>query len=74
MKFCFIGCLGLIIFSLMLGFMFFGENSDCIILEVEAGCIMDKYFDVGGNYIDMVNVYVEGCFEEIIGCYFGGCC
>lgn len=72
MKFRPIGRSGLITSSLTLGSMLFGENSDRTTPEAEAGRIMDKYLDAGGNHIDTANVYAEGRSEEIIGRHLGG--
>ena len=72
MKFRPIGRSGLITSSLTLGSMLFGENSDRTTPEAEAGRIMDKYLDTGGNHIDTANVYAEGRSEEIIGRHLSG--
>jgi aryl-alcohol dehydrogenase (NADP+) len=46
-----------------LGTMTFGDESD----EQTSFTILDRYYDVGGRFIDTADVYSRGASEEIIG-------
>jgi aryl-alcohol dehydrogenase-like predicted oxidoreductase len=58
-----IGTTGLKVSELCLGAMTFGREST----EGEARKIVDRFIDVGGNFIDTANVYAAGASEEILG-------
>lgn len=58
-----IGSTGLKVSELCLGCMTFGRESD----ETEAGRIVDRFIEAGGNFLDTANVYAAGRLEEITG-------
>ncbi len=58
-----IGSTGLKVSELCLGCMTFGRESD----ESEAGRIVDRFIEAGGNFLDTANVYAAGRSEEITG-------
>lgn len=58
-----IGSTGLKVSELCLGCMTFGRESD----ETEAGRIVDRFIEAGGNFLDTANVYAAGRSEEITG-------
>src|SRR5713101_1855229 len=58
-----LGATGLKISELCLGCMTFGRETD----ETTAGKILDRYIEVGGNFLDTANVYAVGASEEILG-------
>jgi aryl-alcohol dehydrogenase-like predicted oxidoreductase len=43
--------------------MTFGRETD----EPTAGKILDRFIDLGGNFLDTANVYAAGASEEILG-------
>jgi len=62
-----LGRSGLLVSSLGLGTMIFGEESERGTPPAEAQRIIDRYLDAGGNFLDTANVYASGRSEEIIG-------
>ena len=58
-----LGGTGLKVSELCLGCMTFGRETD----ESVARKILDRFIDVGGNFIDTANVYAAGASEEILG-------
>ena len=58
-----LGATGLKVSELSLGCMTFGRESS----EEESRKIIDKFIDVGGNFLDTANVYAAGASEEILG-------
>ncbi len=43
--------------------MTFGRETD----ETEAKKILDRFIEVGGNFLDTANVYAAGASEDIVG-------
>jgi aryl-alcohol dehydrogenase-like predicted oxidoreductase len=62
-----LGATGLKVSELCLGAMTFGRETD----ETESRRILDKFVEVGGNFIDTANVYAAGASEEILGRIIG---
>lgn len=58
-----IGGTGLKVSELCLGCMTFGRESS----EDESNRIIDRFVEVGGNFLDTANVYAAGASEEIVG-------
>lgn len=58
-----LGGTGLKVSELSLGCMTFGRETN----EEEANKIVDRFIDVGGNFLDTANVYAAGASEEILG-------
>src|ERR1700686_1448430 len=58
---------GLKVSELCLGCMTFGRETD----EKTAGKILDRFIEVGGNFLDTANVYAAGASEEILGRILG---
>src|SRR3954447_10964196 len=58
-----LGGTGTIVSTLCLGTMTFGNESD----ETVSHAQLDRFVEVGGNFIDTANVYSRGVSEEIIG-------
>jgi hypothetical protein len=58
-----LGGTGLKVSELCLGCMTFGRETD----EKTAGKILDRFIEVGGNFLDTANVYAAGASEEILG-------
>lgn len=58
-----LGGTGTIVSSLCLGTMTFGNESS----EEVSHAQLDRFLEVGGNFIDTANVYSRGISEEIIG-------
>jgi aryl-alcohol dehydrogenase-like predicted oxidoreductase len=58
-----LGGTGLKVSELCLGCMTFGRETN----ESVAREILDRFIDVGGNFIDTANVYAAGASEEILG-------
>lgn len=67
MKYRQLGKSGLLVSSLCLGTMIFGEDTPRATLPEEAERIIRHFLGVGGNHIDTANVYAGGRSEEIIG-------
>ncbi|CAH1240532.1 KCNAB1 [Branchiostoma lanceolatum] len=66
----FLGCSGLKVSNLCLGAMTFGEHrggrpGQCD--EATAHAIMDRFAELGGNFIDTADVYQYGVAEEYVG-------
>ncbi|XP_035665852.1 1-deoxyxylulose-5-phosphate synthase YajO-like [Branchiostoma floridae] len=65
----FLGGSGLKVSSICLGTMTFGDwallPGQCD--EAASHAILDRYVELGGNFIDTADVYAEGRSEEIIG-------
>ena len=64
-----LGNSGLRISPLCLGTMTFGLDWGWGSNEEESHKILDRFFDLGGNFIDTANVYTKGHSEVIIGDY-----
>jgi aryl-alcohol dehydrogenase-like predicted oxidoreductase len=58
-----LGRSGLLVSELCLGTMTFGKGTD----EKDSIDMIHRFLDVGGNFIDTADVYVEGQSEEIVG-------
>ena len=58
-----LGATGLKVSELSLGCMTFGRESS----EDESRKMVDKFIEVGGNFLDTANVYAAGASEEILG-------
>lgn len=54
--------------------MTFGEDWGWGVLKEECARILDVYCEVGGNFIDIVNCYIDGLSELIIGELLGEDC
>src|ERR1700675_2381191 len=67
MEFRRLGGTGLKVSELCLGCMTFGRETD----ESTARNILDRYIEVGGNFLDTANVYAAGASEEILGRIIG---
>ena len=62
-----LGATGLRVSELCLGCMTFGRETD----EHIARKILDRFVEVGGNFVDTANVYAAGASEEILGRILG---
>src|ERR1700686_5302405 len=62
-----LGATGLNFSELCLGCMTFGRETD----ETTAGKILDRFVEVGGNFLDPKNVYGAGASEETLGGFLG---
>ncbi|WP_305783197.1 aldo/keto reductase [Symbioplanes lichenis] len=58
-----LGATGTIVSSLCLGTMTFGNESS----EEVSHAQLDRFVEVGGNFVDTANVYSRGGSEEVIG-------
>src|SRR5580658_2961284 len=58
-----LGATGLKVSELSLGCMTFGRESS----EEDSRKMIDKFIEVGGNFLDTANVYAAGASEEILG-------
>ena len=65
MNYRFLGRTGLRVSELCLGAMTFGRENEAT--EEESRAIMDRFAELGGNFIDTANVYSLGGSEEIVG-------
>lgn len=63
MDYHFLGRTGMRVSELCLGAMTFGREST----EEDSICMMDRFVEAGGNFIDTANVYSTGISEEIVG-------
>ena len=63
MEYRYLGRTGLKVSALCLGAMTFGREST----EEESFKILDRFVEVGGNFIDTADVYSRGISEEILG-------
>jgi len=66
-----LGRSGLRVSPLCLGTMTFGEDWGWGSPPEESARILDRYLDLGGNFIDTANVYTKGHSEKIIGDHLG---
>jgi aryl-alcohol dehydrogenase-like predicted oxidoreductase len=64
-----LGRSGLRVSPLCLGTMTFGEDWGWGSSEPDSVAILDRYVELGGNFIDTANVYTFGHSESIIGNY-----
>ena len=62
-----LGRSGLRVSPLCLGTMTFGEELGWGTSEAVAGEILDRYLDLGGNFVDTANFYTKGHSEKILG-------
>ena len=62
-----LGSSGILVSELCLGAMIFGEDAQRSTSPEVARAMIDRYLDVGGNFIDTANVYANGRSEEIVG-------
>jgi aryl-alcohol dehydrogenase-like predicted oxidoreductase len=62
-----LGKSGLLVSTLCLGTMVFGEEPPRGADQASATHIIQKFLDTGGNHIDTANVYAGGRSEEIVG-------
>jgi len=67
---------GIKVSNLCLGTMTFGSPSTGFPLPgntdvAQSHAILDRYHELGGNFIDTANVYTDGRSEEIIGSWLG---
>lgn len=58
---------GLRVSPLCLGTMTFGEEWGWGSSVAESGAILDRYRELGGNFIDTANIYTKGHSEKILG-------
>ena len=68
MDYRFLGRTGLKVSELCLGAMTFGREAS----EETSHQIMDRFYEVGGNFIDTANVYGRGLSEEVVGRWLKG--
>ena len=65
-----LGRSGLRVSPFCLGGMTFGQETGWGVAPEDADRIIDRYIEVGGNFIDTANTYTRGHSEKIIGDYF----
>lgn len=70
MDYRFLGKTGLQVSELCLGAMTFGEDCD----ENASVQMLNRFVEVGGNFIDTANGYSRGLSEEILGRWLNGQC
>ena len=63
MNYHYLGKSGLKVSELCLGTMTFGWGAD----EVQSHQMLDRFIEVGGNFIDTANIYADGMSETILG-------
>ena len=63
MDYRFLGNTGLKVSELCLGAMTFGRETS----EEDSRAMLNRFVEVGGNFIDSANVYTHGASEEILG-------
>jgi len=63
MELRYLGRTGMRVSELCFGAMSFGRESD----EQTSHAMLDRFADIGGNFIDTANVYSAGTSEEILG-------
>ena len=68
MKYRNLGKTGLQVSELCLGAMTFGREAD----EPTSFQMLDRFVEIGGNFIDTANVYSTGGSEELLGRWFKG--
>jgi len=66
-----LGRSGLRVSPLCLGAMTFGEDLGWGSSVEESEPILDRYIELGGNFIDTANGYTKGHSEKIIGDHIG---
>jgi len=66
-----LGRSGLRVSPFCLGAMTFGEDLGWGSSVADSQRILDRFVDLGGNFIDTANVYTRGHSEKIIGDYVG---
>ena len=66
-----LGRSGLRVSPLCLGAMTFGKDWGFGSTPEESVEILDRYLDLGGNFVDTANVYTKGHSEKIIGDHLG---
>lgn len=62
-----LGRSGLRVSPFCLGTMTFGEELGWGASEKESGEVLDRYLDLGGNFVDTANFYTKGHSEQILG-------
>lgn len=62
-----LGRSGLRVSPLCLGTMTFGEEWGWGSSEAESAEVLDRYLDLGGNFVDTANFYTKGHSEKILG-------
>jgi len=67
-----LGRSGLRVSELCLGAMTFGEESNFGAPETTARQIFDRYCELGGNFIDIANIYNAGTSERMVGDFVRG--
>jgi aryl-alcohol dehydrogenase-like predicted oxidoreductase len=67
-----LGRSGLRVSPLCLGAMTFGEDWGWGASVEDSCAIIDRYLELGGNFIDTANMYTKGHSEKIIGDLLGG--
>jgi aryl-alcohol dehydrogenase-like predicted oxidoreductase len=70
-QFVTLGRSGLRVSPLCLGTMTFGQDWGWGSSPEESAQILNRYLDLGGNFIDTANVYTKGHSEKIIGDHLG---
>ena len=68
MEFRTLGKTGTLVSTLCLGTMTFGAETD----EKGSHAQLDRFVDVGGNFIDTADVYSRGVSEQIVGSWLAG--
>ena len=63
MEYRFLGRTGLKVSELCLGAMTFGWTTS----SEESARIMDRFFELGGNFVDTADVYTRGASETLVG-------
>jgi aryl-alcohol dehydrogenase-like predicted oxidoreductase len=66
-----LGRSGLRVSPFCLGTMTFGQDWGWGSTPEESARVLDRYLDLGGNFIDTANVYTKGHSEKIIGDHLG---
>lgn len=66
-----LGKSGLRVSPFCLGTMTFGEDWGWGSSVKDSEAIMDRYMDMGGNFLDTANLYTKGHSEKIIGDHIG---
>src|SRR4029078_11650176 len=66
-----LGNSGLRVSPFCLGAMTFGEGWSFGSSEAESKQVLDRYLELGGNFIDTANVYTKGHSEKNIGDHIG---
>jgi len=63
MDYRYLGSTGLKVSELCLGTMTFGREAE----EAAAFAMLDRFAELGGNFLDTANTYAQGASEEILG-------